>query len=221
MVMPFGLKNAPAIFSHIMVAAFKEFFHKFIEVYLDDWTVFILVKKHVASLRLMLDAYHRHQIVLNLKKCTFLVPFGNFLGHVVSNQGLMVDLEKIIVILNLQAPQSVKHLCTTLGHMSYYQNFIKDYTQIITPMEQLLKKDATYCQNEECNKKLEMLKEKMAFAPILVFPKWDVEFHVHVDTSCIVLGVVLTQEGTKGIDHPISLTTRRLSKAEKNYSTTE
>eukprot|EP00253_Pinus_taeda_P006962 PITA_06962 len=55
-------------------------------------------------------------------------------------------------------------------------------------MEQLLKKDATYCWNEECNKSLETLKEKMASAPILVFPKWDVEFHVHVDVSCIALG---------------------------------
>ena len=66
-----------------------------------------------------------------------------------------------------------------------------------------------------------MLKEKMASAPILVFPKWDIEFHVHVDTSCIALGAILTQEGAEGIDHPIAFTSRRLSKAEKNYSTTE
>lgn len=79
--------------------------------------------------------------------------------------------------------------------MGYYQNFIKSYAQITAPMEHLLKKDAMYCWNEECNKRLEMLKEKMASAPILVFPKWDVEFHVHVDTSSIALGMVFTQEG--------------------------
>lgn len=55
MVMPFCLKNALTIFSRIVVATFKEFIHKFLEVYLDDWTVFGLVKRHVASLRLMLD----------------------------------------------------------------------------------------------------------------------------------------------------------------------
>lgn len=54
-VMPFGLKNAPTIFSYIVVVVFKEFIHQFLEVYFDDWTVFGLVKKHVASLRLMLD----------------------------------------------------------------------------------------------------------------------------------------------------------------------
>ena len=118
-VMPFGLKNTPNIFSRIVVAAFKEYIHKFLEVYIDDWTVFGLVKHHVARLRLMLDTCRRHQIVLNLKKCTFLIPFGNLLKHVVCKQGLVVDLTKIAVILNLEALQSVKQLRTTLGHTGY------------------------------------------------------------------------------------------------------
>ena len=53
-MMPFGLKNAPAIFSRVVVAVFKEYIHKFVEVYFDDWTVFGLLKKHVEALRLML-----------------------------------------------------------------------------------------------------------------------------------------------------------------------
>ena len=53
-VMPFGLKNAPAIFSRVVVAVFKEFIHKFLEVYFDDWTVFGLMDNHVGALRLML-----------------------------------------------------------------------------------------------------------------------------------------------------------------------
>ena len=78
-VMSFGLKNAPAIFSCIVVGAFKEYILKFLKAYLDDWIVFGLVKHHVAILRLMLDTCRRHQIALNLKKCTFLIPFGNLL----------------------------------------------------------------------------------------------------------------------------------------------
>ena len=88
-------------------------------------------------------------------------------------------------------------------------------------MEQLLKKDATYCWNDDCRKSLDVLKEKMASTPILVFPKWDIEFHVHVDALCIALGTVLMQEGAEGMDHPIAFASRQLSKAEKNYSTTE
>jgi hypothetical protein len=53
--MPFGLKNAPTIFSRVVVVAFKEFIHQFLEVYLDDWIVYNLLKDHVEVLRLMLE----------------------------------------------------------------------------------------------------------------------------------------------------------------------
>ena len=66
-VMPFGLKNAPAIFSPVVVDAFKEFIHKFLEVYFDDWTIFGLLKKQVSNLRLMLGTCRKYQISLNLK----------------------------------------------------------------------------------------------------------------------------------------------------------
>jgi len=82
-VMPFRLKNEPMSFSCVFIAAFKDFIHKFLEVYFDDWTMFGLVKYHVASLRLMLDTCQMYQIALNLKKCLFRVPFGTLLGHVV------------------------------------------------------------------------------------------------------------------------------------------
>ena len=70
-MIPFGLKNAPAIFSRLVVAIFKEYIHKFVEVYFDDWTVFGLLKKHVEALRLMLAKCRQHQILLNLKNVYF------------------------------------------------------------------------------------------------------------------------------------------------------
>jgi len=123
--MPFGLKNTPVIFCMVVIAVFKEFIHKLLEVYFDDWIVFRLVKFHVSSLCLMLDTCHRYQIALKLKNCIFCVTFGILLGHVVCKQGLMVDLAKIPVIVNLEAPKNVNNLRATLGHTGYYMNFIK------------------------------------------------------------------------------------------------
>ena len=54
-VMPFGLKNVPVIFSQVVVVAFKYFIHKFLQVYMDDWTVYGLIRDHLANLRLMLE----------------------------------------------------------------------------------------------------------------------------------------------------------------------
>lgn len=99
-VMPFGLKNAPAIFLRVIVAAFKECIQKFLEVYFDDWIVFGLLKKHVSSPCLMLDTCSKYQSSLNLNTCIFCVPFRIFLGHILCQQQLMVDPTNIEVIVN-------------------------------------------------------------------------------------------------------------------------
>jgi hypothetical protein len=112
----------------VVFEAFKEFLHKFLEAYFDDWTVFSLLKNHTECLRIMLDKYRQCQIALNLKNCIFFSPFGVLLGHIVCKQGLLVDPSKIAIIVDLPPPTSVKQLCTTLGHTSYYRKFIKGYT---------------------------------------------------------------------------------------------
>jgi len=133
----------------------------------------------------------------------------------------MVDPAKIMVIINLESPRSVKHLRAMLGHTGYYRKFIIRYAQITAPMEKLLKKGTTFCWDEECHHNLDVLKEKTVIASILVFPDWKKEFHVHVDASCITPGVVLTQASEGELDHPIAFASRKLFKDEKNYSTIE
>jgi hypothetical protein len=88
-------------------------------------------------------------------------------------------------------------------------------------MEKLLKKDCQFTWTEECQKSLDTLKQKMVTAPILVFPDWSKEFHVHVDGSSISLGEVLAQPREGDIDHPLAFTSRNLSTAEINYTTIE
>lgn len=85
-------------------------------------------------------------------------------------------------------------------------------------MEKLLKKDATFYWHEECQWNLILLKEKMVTASILVFPNVKKEFHVDVDVSCIMLGVVLTQAGEGESGNLISFVSSKMSKAENNYS---
>jgi hypothetical protein len=107
-MIPFGLKNVPTIFSRVVVETFKEFLHKFLEAYFDDWTVFSLLKNHIEWLRLMLEKCRQCQISLNMKKCIFFSPFGVFLGHIVCKHALLVDPSKIDIIVDLPPPTSVK-----------------------------------------------------------------------------------------------------------------
>jgi hypothetical protein len=125
-----GSRIPQQCFSRIVIATFHDFIHKFLEVYLDDWTVYNLLKEHIGLLRLMLDHCRQLQISLNLRKCIFCVPFGNLLGHIVCREGVLVDPAKVAVILNMPPPTTVKQLQTTLGHTGYYHRFIRNYTSI-------------------------------------------------------------------------------------------
>lgn len=72
---------------------------------------------------------------------------------------------------------------------------MKGYVYITSPMENHLKKDNKFTWKEQCHQSLDILKENMVTAPILVFLDWAKEFHVHMDSSSIALGIVLSQEG--------------------------
>ena len=142
--MPFGLKNAPAIFSRIVVSSFKYFIHKFIEVYFDYWTLFGLVRDHIDSLGMILEHCCHYQIVLNSKKCIFCAPFGVLLEHVMCHDKILVDLAKVAIILDLPPPTLVTQLRSVLRHTGYYRKFIRWYVEITAPMEKNLKKDAKF-----------------------------------------------------------------------------
>jgi hypothetical protein len=148
------------------------------------------------------------------------VPHGNLLGHIVCREGVLVDPAKVAVIVNMPPPTSAKQLCSMLGHTGYYRRFIRRYANITAPLENLLKKSEVFQWTPECGKAFDILKEKLSKTPILIFPNWENEFHVHVDASGISLEAMLVEPGDGAMDHPIYFASRKLSQAERNYTTT-
>ena len=126
------MKNPPAVFSRVVVAAFNDFIQKFMQVYMDDWIVYRFIKDHLENLRLMLERCRQHQIALISKKCIFCAPFGILLGHIICNQGIFIDLVNIALILSLSPPTNMKMLRATLGHTGYCRKFIRGYAEITT-----------------------------------------------------------------------------------------
>jgi hypothetical protein len=103
-VIPFGLKNAPTIFSRIVVKAFQEYIYKTMVIYFDDCTIYILFKNHIKCLKLNLEQCRQIQLSLNIKKCIFSTRIDILLGHVVCKDGVKVNMEKIKIILDLNPP---------------------------------------------------------------------------------------------------------------------
>ena len=88
-------------------------------------------------------------------------------------------------------------------------------------MEELLRINVPYHWTEECQHSFELLKRKLVEAPILKFPVWSKKFHVHIDASALVVGVILTQPTDDAIDHQNAYASRNINKVEQNYSTTK
>jgi len=129
--MPFGLINAGATFQRAMDVTFKGLVGKCIIIYMDDLTVFSKRREdHVADLRKVLQRCKDYGISLNPKKCMFGVTEGKLLGHVISDQGISIDLDRIQAILKIAPPASKKELKSYFGKINFVRKFITGFAEI-------------------------------------------------------------------------------------------
>ena len=108
LVLPFGLTNAPAAFMDLMNRVFKPYLDKFVVVFIDD--ILIYLKSHVEHwehLRIVLQTLRTHQLYAKLSKCEFWLNSVSFLGHVISKEGVQVDLKKVEAVSNWLRPTNV------------------------------------------------------------------------------------------------------------------
>ncbi|GJX44555.1 putative nucleotidyltransferase, ribonuclease H [Tanacetum coccineum] len=219
--MPFGLCNAPATFQRCMTAIFHDMVEDFMEVFMDDFSVFgNSFDCCLANLDRMLARCEETNLVLNWEKCHFMVKEGIVLGHKISRAGIEVDRAKIDVIAKLPYPTNVKGVRSFLGHAGFYRRFIKDFFMISKSMTKLLMKDAKFDFSDDCKKAFNILKEKLTVAPIIILPDWNVPFELMCDASDFAVGAVLGQR-IDGKFKPIYYASKTLNNAQEHYTTTK
>lgn len=141
-VMPFRLCNAPSNFQATMNELLKPFLRKFVVVFFDDILVYSLsFTAHLDHLEVILNTLTKGAFYLRCSKCMFARRQLQFLGHIVSTDGVTPDLEKIQTMVNWPRPSSTTELCRFLGLTRFYRRFIKAYSSIANPMNALLHKD--------------------------------------------------------------------------------
>jgi len=215
LVMPFGLTNASSSFMRLMHHVLRPFIGKFVVVYFDDILIYNLsLEDHKKHVRKVMETLRKEKLYVNLEKCVFIVDQIDFLGFVVSSQGVHVDEEKVAAIRHWPTPTNVSEVWSFHGLASFYRRFVKDFSTIVAPLNAIVKKDVVFKWGLEHEKGYETLKYKLTKAPILALPNFTKTFKIECDASNIGIGVILLQEG-----HPIAYFNEKLKVSHLNYST--
>ena len=213
--MPFGLTNAPAVFMDLMNQVCKPYLDKFVIVFIDDILIYSKSKEeHEEHLRLILALLKENELYAKFSKCDFWVNSVQFLGHVVSSQGVHVDPAKISAIKDWEVPKSATQIRQFLGLAGYYRRFIENFSIIAKPLTKLTQKTEKFVWTDEQDSAFEKLKEKLTSAPILALPEGTDGFVLYSDASVLGYGCVLQQRSKV-----IAYASRQLKKHEENYTT--
>lgn len=221
-VMPFGLCNAPATFQRLMETVLAGLARTSCMVYIDD----ILVvgetfEDHLLNLRKVFDRLREAGLRLKPTKCHLAKPKVEYLGYIVSAQGIAADPKKVEAIKSFPVPANLKNLRLFLGLASYYRRFIPRFAAEANPLHALTRKDVPFIWDTACQKAFEHLKQLMTEAPLLAFPDFRQSFLLETDASGLGLGAVLSQKQEDGTIRPLAFASRTLQTHERNYGVTE
>ena len=147
----------------------------------------------------------------------------NFLGHIISRNGVEVDPEKTKAMSEFPTPKSQTQVRRFLGMANYYRRFIKDYSKIATPLYALLKSTCNkkLQWTEECEQAFQTLKAMLLSTPVLAYPDPLKHFILTCDASDTAVGCVLGQVDDDNKEHVIAYGGKALSADEKKFTTTE
>jgi len=189
-------------------------------VYLDDITVFSKdFDTHLGRLREIFTRLKAANLKLHGKKCSFFKQRVDFLGHVVTQEGIEVQPEKVAAVQNWPTPRNLTELRSFIGLCSYYRRFIAGFADIAAPFHALTQKNAYFSWGPAHDKAFQTLKARLVTAPILGMPRDDGTFLLNTDASDRGIGAVLSQEQF-GQEVVIAYASRTLSRPERNYDVT-
>ena len=206
--MPFGLSKAPSTFMYIMNQALRPFIGKFVVVYFDDILVFSeSLEEHIDHLRHVMEVLRREKLFAASQKCEWGVDQVLFLGYVVSQKGLLMDLSKVEAIRAWPVPKTISEIRSFHGLASFYRRFVSHFSSIMAPLTECMK-GSQFVWTKEAGDAFELIKQKLTTAPVLILPDFSVMFELHCDDSKMGIGAVLSQNS-----RPVAFFSEKLSGA--------
>ena len=227
-VMPFGLTNAPATFQRLMDLVLGRLKWSCCLVYLDDIIIYSRnFAEHMNHLELVLQKIKASGLTLQLNKCNFCKIKLKYLGHIVSQNGIMPDPTKIEVVRDYPIPTDLRSVRTFLGLTGYYRRFIYNYATIAEPLIEMTRNSTrkVFSRTAACQQSFEHLCNLLICSPILAYPDFEKPFLLQLDASLVGVSAILAQKQTDSDnvvrEHAIAYASRTLNATERKYSTIE
>ena len=193
-VMSFGLSNAPSTFERLMENVLRGLQWEECLLYMDDIIVPCeSIHQGIERLDHVLSRLQNANLKLKPSKCILFQDKVKFLGHVVSQDGILTDPDKITAVQTWPIPRNSKELKSFLGLCSYYRKFVKDFAKIAKPLHKISEKHAKFTWSDECEASFRTLKKALTSSPILAYPVPSAPFILDTDASDLSTGAVLSQ----------------------------
>ncbi|KAD2805327.1 hypothetical protein E3N88_38704 [Mikania micrantha] len=215
LVMSFGLTNAPAAFMDLMNRVCQPMLDRSVIVFIDDILIYSKSEgDHACHLKEVLETLCKEKLFAKFSKCAFWLREVQFLGHVISTDGIMVDPTKVEAVMKWSPPKTPTEIRSFLGLAGYYRCFIQDFSKIASPLTKLTKKEVKFDWSTRQQQAFEELKSRLTQAPVLSLPEGTEDMVIYSDASYQGLGCVLMQRGKV-----IAYASRQLKPNEVNYPT--
>nr|GFA47541.1 putative reverse transcriptase domain-containing protein [Tanacetum cinerariifolium] len=194
LVMTFGLTNAPVVFMDLMNRIFHEYLDKFVIVLIDDILIYSKTKEeHEEHLRIVLGTLRHKKLYEKFSKCEFWLGQVAFLGHIVSADGITMDLVKVEAITKWPRLKTVTEIRSFFRLAGCYMKFMERFSRLALPLTKIMRKGEKFVWDEEREKSFEEMKKRLVFAPILTLPSGFGGINIYSEASKKGLGCVLMQ----------------------------
>ena len=222
---PFGLSQAPAYFQRLVHEVLKGITFAF--GYLDDILIFSPDNKtHLEHLEAVFQRLREADLKLKASKCNFFKKHIQYLGHLVSGEGIEPLPEKLEAVRKMPPPTTPKEVRQFLGLVGYYRKFVPKFADIARPLTNLTKLDVPYEWTNRCQEAFEFLKQMLLKEPILKYPDPSKPYTLFTDASKFAWACVLTQEYEHEFDgkkrkilHPITYMSGLFKGSQINWAT--
>ena len=218
-VMFFGMCNSPATFQSMMDSIFGDLIEGCIVViYMDNIFLFAKNPRELEdNTKKVLQRLKENDLFLKPTKCEFSKTKVEWLGMIIEEGKISMDHGKLKGISEWPSPTTVKQTRGFLGFGNFYQRFIRHFSEIAKPLNDLLKKDQKFDWTLTCQKAFNELKKRFTEEPVLIMPDHAKPFQIESDASKYASGAVLTQLDSNGDRHPCTFISKTFSLTERNY----